>query len=216
MNGDGAPERPGYLRSEDDVELRVKALESLLLDKGLVTQGALDRVAGHYEDQVGPRLGASVVARAWVDAGFKQRLLNDATAACAELGITGLRGEHLRAVENTAEVHNVIVCTLCSCYPWAVLGLPPGWYKSPEYRAKVVRAPRRTLAEDFGLHVPAGTEVRVWDSNSELRYFVVPLPPPNTQSVSEERLAQLVTRESMIGVGQPRLPGRDLRGEAIS
>lgn len=193
-----------YLVPEDEVDLRVKALEALLVEKGLVSTDALDRIALHYEDEVGPRSGAKVIARAWVDPAFKQRLLDDATAACEELGIKGLRGENLRAVEDTPEVHNVIVCTLCSCYPWAVLGLPPSWYKSPEYRAKVVMKPRQTLAEDFGFAVPHDVEVRVWDSNSELRYFVIPQRPEGTDHLSEEELADLVTREAMIGVGAVR------------
>ena len=190
-----------YLIPAEDVELRVKALESLVVEKGLVSTDALDRIAAHYEDEVGPRHGARVIARAWVDPAFKQRLLDDATAACEELGITGLRGEHLRAVEDTDEVHNVVVCTLCSCYPWSVLGLPPSWYKSPEYRAKVVLEPRKTLADDFDFTVPDEVSVRVWDSNSELRYFVIPQRPAGTEDLSEHELAELVTREAMIGVG---------------
>ena len=192
---------PRYLIPAEEVELRVKALESLLVEKGLVSTDALDSIAAHYEDEVGPRHGARVIARAWVDPEFKQRLLDDATAACEELGITGLRGEHLRAVEDTDEVHNVVVCTLCSCYPWSVLGLPPSWYKSPEYRAKVVLEPRKTLADDFDFSVPDEVSVRVWDSNSELRYFVIPQRPAGTEDLSEEELADLVTREAMIGVG---------------
>jgi nitrile hydratase subunit alpha len=193
--------QPRYLVPEPEVEARVKALEALLIEKGLVSSDALDRIASHYEDEVGPRHGARVIARAWVDPAFKKRLLEDATAACEELGIKGLRGEHLRAVEDTPEVHNVVVCTLCSCYPWAVLGLPPSWYKSPEYRAKVVMEPRKTLAEDFDFPVAEEVAVRVWDSNSELRYFVIPQRPEGTEHMSEVELADLVTREAMIGVG---------------
>ena len=201
MDAESSRDQPRYLVPEDEVEARVKALEALLIEKGLVSSDALDRIASHYEDNVGPRHGARVIARAWVDPAFKQRLLADATAACEELGIKGLRGEHLRAVEDTADVHNVVVCTLCSCYPWAVLGLPPSWYKSPEYRAKVVMEPRKTLAEDFDFPLPEDVSVRVWDSNSELRYFVIPQRPEGTEHLSEEELADLVTREAMIGVG---------------
>lgn len=190
-----------YLVPADDVELRVKALEALVVEKGLLSTDALDRIAAHYEDEVGPRDGARVIARAWTDPAFKQRLLDDATAACSDLGIKGLRGEHLRAVEDTANVHNIVVCTLCSCYPWALLGLPPSWYKSPEYRAKVVLEPRKTLAEDFDFNIPQDVTVRVWDSNSELRYFVIPRRPDGTDDLMEAELAELVTREAMIGVG---------------
>jgi len=206
MVADSEPLDRPYLVPEEEVVLRVKALEALVLEKGLVSSDALDRIAAHYEDEVGPRHGARVVARAWVDPEFKQRLLDDATAACEELGVQGLRGEHLRAVENTSDVHNVVVCTLCSCYPWSVLGLPPSWYKSPEYRAKVVLEPRKTLADDFGLTVPDEVSVRVWDSNSELRYFVVPERPEHAEDMSEDQLAELVTRESMIGVGAVAAP----------
>ncbi|MPZ73886.1 MAG: nitrile hydratase subunit alpha [Nitriliruptorales bacterium] len=201
MSAESKPPDRDYLVPEAEVELRVKALEALVVEKGLVSTDALDRISAHYEDEVGPRDGARVIARAWVDPAFKERLLADATAACEELGIKGLRGEHLRAVEDTPEVHNVVVCTLCSCYPWAVLGLPPSWYKSPEYRAKVVLEPRRTLADDFGFPVPEEVTVRVWDSNSELRYFVIPQHPEGTEHMSEAELAELVTREAMIGVG---------------
>lgn len=202
MDTDSASSEPRYLVPADEVELRVKALEALVVEKGLLSTDALDRIAAHYEDEVGPRDGARVIARAWTDPAFKQRLLDDATAACEELGIKGLRGEHLRAVEDTAEVHNVVVCTLCSCYPWALLGLPPSWYKSPEYRAKVVLEPRKTLAEDFDFQVPEDVTVRVWDSNSELRYFVIPRRPAGTEGLSEAQLAEFVTREAMIGVGE--------------
>ena len=201
MTDEPEPGESRYLIPAEEVELRVKALEALVVEKGLVSTDALDRIAAHYEDEVGPRHGARVIARAWADPAFKQRLLEDATAACEELGITGLRGEHLRAVEDTAEVHNVVVCTLCSCYPWSVLGLPPSWYKSPGYRAKVVMEPRKTLAEDFDFTIPDEVSVRVWDSNSELRYFVIPRRPEGTEALSEEELAELVTREAMIGVG---------------
>ena len=201
MDAESTSSERRYLVPADEVELRVKALEALVVEKGLLSTDALDRIAAHYEDEVGPRDGARVIARAWTDPAFKQRLLDDATAACEELGIKGLRGEHLRAVEDTAEVHNVVVCTLCSCYPWALLGLPPSWYKSPEYRAKVVLEPRKTLAEDFDYDIPEDVTVRVWDSNSELRYFVIPRRPAGTEDLTEAELAELVTREAMIGVG---------------
>lgn len=196
----------GYLTDEEDVVTRVAALETLLVEKGILSTDAIDAVVAHFEDEVGPQLGARVIARAWVDPAFKERLLEDATAACEELGITGLRGEHLRAVENLDAVQNVIVCTLCSCYPWPVLGLPPAWYKSPAYRARVAIEPRKVLAEDFGFDVPSDVDVRVWDSNSELRYFVVPVRPAGTEGWTEEQLAALVTREAMIGVAPVRGP----------
>lgn len=202
MTADHGPGEHAYLVDEAEVELRVRALETLAVEKGLVSSDALDRIATHYEEEVGPLLGARVVARAWTDRAFTERLLADATAACAELGIAGLRGEHLRAVENTEDVHNVVVCTLCSCYPWPVLGLPPSWYKSPEYRAKIVLEPRRTLAEDFGLVLDDDVTVRVWDSTSELRYFVLPQAPADAAGRAADDLARRVTRESMIGVGR--------------
>ncbi len=201
MVADPEPLDRPYLVSEEEVELRVKALEALVLEKGLVSSDVLDRIAAHYEDEVDPRHGARDVARAWVDPEFKQRLLDDTTAACEELGVRGLLGEHLRAVENTCDVHNVVVCTLCSCYPWSLLGLPPSRHKSPEYRAKVVLEPRKTLAEDFGLTVASEVSVHVRDSNSELCYFVIPERPEHAEDMSEKELAGLVTRESMIGVG---------------
>jgi nitrile hydratase len=184
-----------------DLALRVKSLESLLVEKGLVDRKALDALIDTYEHKIGPRNGARVVARAWVDPAYKQRLLTDADAALAELGYGGLQGEHMVAVENTARVHNLIVCTLCSCYPWPVLGLPPVWYKSAPYRSRSVIDPRGVLRE-FGLELPQDVEVRVWDSTAELRYMVVPERPPGTESLSEEQLAALVTRDAMIGVGK--------------
>lgn len=196
----------GWGPGTDDPALRAQALESLLVAKGLVSSDAVEAVARHYEEDVGPKLGARVAARAWVDPGFRERLLADATAACEELGIGGLRGEHLRAVANKPGVHNVVVCTLCSCYPWAVLGLPPAWYKSSAYRARVVREPRAALAEDFGLRLAEDVEIRVWDSSSELRYFVLPTPPEGAEGLSEDELAALVTRDAMIGVGEVRTP----------
>ena len=185
--------------------LRTRALESLLLEKGVIASDTVDRVIAVYEQDVGPLNGARVVARAWVDSAYKQRLLADATPAISELGIGGMQGENMVAVENTDDVHNVVVCTLCSCYPWGLLGLPPAWYKSPEYRARVVREPRAVLRE-FGLEVPEETEVRVWDSSSDVRYIVVPQRPAGTEGLSEEELAALVTRESMIGTGVARAP----------
>ena len=184
-----------------DLALRVKSLESLLVDKGLVDRAALDALIDTYEHKIGPRNGARVVARAWVDAAYKQRLLTDADAALAELGYGGLQGEHMVAVENSATVHNLVVCTLCSCYPWPVLGLPPVWYKSAPYRSRSVIDPRGVLRE-FGLELPENVEVRVWDSTAELRYVVLPERPPGTETLSEEQLAALVTRDAMIGVGR--------------
>jgi nitrile hydratase len=184
-----------------DMALRVKALESLLVEKGLVDPAALDAIIDTYEHKVGPRNGARVVARAWTDPAFRERLLADATAAILELGCdAGLEGRFLVAVENTPQVHNLVVCTLCSCYPWAVLGLPPVWYKSPPYRSRAVIDPRGVLAE-FGLKLPDHVEVRVWDSTAEIRYLVVPERPAETEGWTEEALAALVTRDSMIGVG---------------
>jgi nitrile hydratase len=187
------------------IELRVRALESLLVEKGYVDPAALDVLIDTYETKVGPRNGARVVARAWSDPAYRDRLAADATAAIAELGISGRQGEHMVAVENTAAVHNLVVCTLCSCYPWSVLGLPPVWYKAPPYRSRAVAEPRAVLAE-FGVALPAGTSVRVWDSTAEMRYLVVPMRPAGTEGWSEEALAHLVTRDSMIGTGLARDP----------
>ena len=188
-----------------DIELRVRSLESLLVEKGLVDPQALDILIDTYETRVGPRNGARVVARAWTDPEYRDGLLADAGAAIASLGYRGRQGEDMRVLENTGQVHNLVVCTLCSCYPWPVLGLPPVWYKSPPYRAKAVRDPRGVLA-DFGVNLPAETEVRVWDSTSELRYMVLPRRPSGTEGMKEEELAALVTRDSMIGVGLARAP----------
>lgn len=192
-------------RPLSDVELRVKALESLLTEKGLIDPAAVDEIIETYEHKVGPRNGARVVARAWVDPDYKKRLLANATEAIAELGFSGVQGEDMVVVENTDQVHNLVVCTLCSCYPWPTLGLPPVWYKSAPYRARAVSDPRGVL-QDFGVEVPDSTEIRVWDSNAELRYLVLPKRPPGTEGMSEDELASLVTRDSMIGVGQPRSP----------
>ena len=186
-----------------DTALRVKALESLLVEKGLVDPQALDAVIDTYENKVGPHNGARVVARAWTDPAYKRRLLEDATSAIAELGYTGIQGEDMVVVENTPEVHNVVVCTLCSCYPWPTLGLPPNWYKSAPYRSRAVIDPRGVLSE-FGVAVPDTTEVRVWDSNAELRYLVLPMRPEGTEEMNENELAGLVTRDSMIGTGLPK------------
>lgn len=182
-----------------EMTLRVKALESLLVEKGLVDPAALDAIIDTYEHKVGPRNGARVVARAWSDPEYKRRLLDDATAAIAELGYGGRQGEHMVVVENTANVHNLVVCTLCSCYPWPVLGLPPVWYKSSPYRSRAVSDPRGVLAE-FGLALPDDVEIRVWDSTAEIRYLVLPERPAGTDALNEEQLAELVTRDSMIGV----------------
>jgi nitrile hydratase subunit alpha len=186
-----------------DVELRVRALESLLVDKGLVDPAALDALIDTYETKVGPRNGARVVARAWLDPAYKRRLLEDGTAAVAEFGFMGRQSEKLVVVENTPEVHNVVVCTLCSCYPWAVLGLPPVWYKSAPYRARAVIDPRGVLKE-LGVSVAESREVRVWDSTAEIRYMVLPERPKGTEKLSEDELAALVTRDAMIGVAEVR------------
>jgi nitrile hydratase len=189
-----------------DIELRVRALETVLTAKGYVDPAAIDRLVETYEFKVGPRNGAQVVARAWADPGYKARLLKDATAAIAEFGYAGRQGEHIVAVENTPSVHNMVVCTLCSCYPWSVLGLPPVWYKSAPYRARAVSDPRGVL-RDFGLDLPAEVTLRVWDSTAEIRYLVLPQRPAGSDGLDEAALAALVTRDSMIGTGLPRAPG---------
>jgi nitrile hydratase subunit alpha len=188
-----------------ETELRVRALETILIEKGYVEPAALDLLIETYETKVGPHNGARVVARAWTDSAYRGRLLKDATAAVAELDYVGRQGEHLVAVENTPTLHNMVVCTLCSCYPWPVLGLPPIWYKSAPYRSKAVKDPRGVL-KDFGFDLPATTKIRVWDSTAEIRYLVLPLRPEGTEGWSEERLADLVTRDSMIGTGLPKQP----------
>ena len=190
-----------------DVQLRVRALETILVEKGYVDPAALDRLIETYETRIGPRNGARVVARAWADPSYRRWLMEDATAAIASLGFTGRGGEHMVAVENTPAVHNMVVCTLCSCYPWPVLGLPPVWYKSAPYRSRAVIDPRGVLRE-FGVELPAETEIRVWDSTAEVRYLVLPMRPPGTEDFSEDALAALVTRDSMIGTGRPTTPGR--------
>jgi len=188
-----------------DLTLRVKALESLLVEKGLVDPAALDVLIDTYEHKIGPRNGARVVARAWVDAAYKERLLRDATAAIAELGYGGSQGEDMVVVENTPEIHNLVVCTLCSCYPWPVLGLPPVWYKSAPYRSRAVIDPRVVLRE-FGLELANDVEVRVWDSTAEVRYLVLPERPAGSERLNEEQLAAVITRDSMIGVAKVKLP----------
>jgi len=188
-----------------ETQVRVRALETILVAKGYVDPAALDALIDTYETRVGPRNGARVVARAWSDATYRQRLQEDATAAIASLGFSGRGGEHMVLVENTPSIHNMVVCTLCSCYPWPVLGLPPVWYKSAPYRARAVSDPRGVLRE-FGVELPDTTQIRVWDSTAEVRYLVLPMRPAGTQGWTEEKLATLVTRDSMIGTGLPLLP----------
>jgi nitrile hydratase subunit alpha len=185
------------------LELRVRALEALLTEKGYIDPAALDVLIDTYQTKIGPHNGAQVVARAWCDAEFRRWLLKDATAAIASLGFTGRQAEHMIAVENTAEVHNLVVCTLCSCYPWAVLGLPPTWYKSAPYRARAVQDPRGVLRE-FGVELPEATRIRIWDSTAEVRYLVLPQRPTGSEHLNEAQLAELVTRDSMISTGLPR------------
>lgn len=192
---------------ESEPALRVKALESLLTEKGLVDPQALDLLVDTYENKVGPKNGAKVVARAWVDPAYKARLLSNGTAAIAELGFSGMQGEEMVVVENTPEVHNLIVCTLCSCYPWPTLGLPPVWYKSAPYRSRAVSDPRGVLRE-FGLELAPNVEIRVWDSSAEIRYMVLPERPKGTERMSEAQLAELVTRDSMIGVTKVTLDSK--------
>ncbi len=189
-----------------DVERRVRALETLMTQKGYIDPAALDALIDTYQTKVGPRNGARVVARAWVDLAFREWLMRDATAAIADLGYSGRQGEHMIAVANAPGRHNVVVCTLCSCYPWPVLGLPPVWYKSAPYRSRVVRDPRAVLAE-FGVTLPASTKIHVWDSTAEVRYLVIPERPAGTDDLSEQALAALVTRDSMIGTGLARAAG---------
>ncbi len=196
----GAEHEPPSLEA-----LRTEALEQLLREKGLIDASAVDSIIAAYESDIGPLNGAKVVARAWSDAAYKRRLLDDGTAAIAELGFGGPQGEHIVVVENTPAAHNVVVCTLCSCYPWPVLGLPPRWYKEPAYRSRVVREPRRVLAE-MGLRIDEDCEIRVWDSSAEIRYFVLPERPAGTEHLSESQLAGLVTRDAMIGVAKVQGP----------
>jgi nitrile hydratase subunit alpha len=191
-----------------EMQLRVRALETVLIEKGYVEPAALDAIIETFETKVGPHIGARVVAKAWSDASFKQALLDDGTKAVLKLGALNRVGDHLIAVENTPKLHNMIVCTLCSCYPWEVLGLPPVWYKSAPYRSRAVRDPRGVLA-DFGVALPADTAIRVWDSTAETRFIVLPMRPEGTEGWSEEKLASLVTRDSMIGTGFPKRPGEE-------
>ena len=200
-NGEDPTHDHAHQAIPSDMALRVKSLESLLVEKGLIDRAALDALIDAYERKIGPRNGARVVARAWVDAAYKQRLLTDPDHAIAELGFGGQQGEHMVVLENTPAVHNMVVCTLCSCYPWAVLGLPPVWYKSAPYRSRSVIDPRGVLRE-FGLEISEDVEVRVWDSTSEVRYLVLPERPAGTESLSEDELAALVTRNAMIGVAK--------------
>lgn len=183
-----------------DPALRVKALETILTQKGLIDPAALDEIIETYETKIGPRNGAEVVARAWTDPAFREALLEDATKVVSELGFYGRQGEHMVAVENTKDVHNMVVCTLCSCYPWPLLGIPPGWYKSDAYRARAVREPRKVLAE-FGITLPEDTAIRVWDSTAEVRYLVVPMRPAGTEEMAQSELVELISRDSMIGAG---------------
>ncbi|MFT5132907.1 MAG: nitrile hydratase [Gammaproteobacteria bacterium] len=205
-----APSSPYHESSRDEAKNqalidRVKRIESLLLEKGLVSKDGLDKLVDIYENDLGPMNGAQMVARAWVDEEYKKRLMENATAAAAELGFGGLQGEHMIAVENTAKVHNVVVCTLCSCYPWPILGLPPVWYKSAAYRSKIVIEPRSVLSE-FGTTLDDDVEVRVWDSSAEIRYLVIPERPSGSENMSEDELAQLVHRDTMIGVSKVHAP----------
>jgi len=193
------------------MDLRVRALETVLTEKGFIDPAALDILIDTYQTRIGPRNGARVVAHAWVDAGYKEWLLRDGTAAIASLGYQGRQGEHMVVVENTPRRHNLVVCTLCSCYPWPVLGLPPVWYKSAAYRARAVREPRAVLAE-FGVRLPEETEIRVWDSTAEVRYLVLAMRPTGTERLGETELAALVTRDSMIGTGLPRAPATEAVG----
>ena len=188
------------------LEVRVRALETLLTEKGYVDPAALDLLIDTYQTKIGPRNGARVVARAWSDPAFRRWLLRDATAAIASMGFGGRQGEHMIAVENTPELHNLVVCTLCSCYPWPILGLPPTWYKSAPYRSRAVKDPRGVL-KDFGVDLPESTAIRVWDSTAEVRYLVIPLRPSSSELLEEAALANLVTRDSMIGTGFPKTPG---------
>ena len=187
-----------------DPELRVKTIESLLLSKGLIDPDSIEEIIDLYENKIGPQNGAKVIAKAWIDNEYKKRLISKATSAIAELGFTGRQGENIVVVENTDKIHNIIVCTLCSCYPWPVLGIPPSWYKSDEYRARTVREPRKVL-EEFGLKIDSNKIIKVWDSTSELRYLVLPQRPNNTERLNEEELSKLVTRNSMIGTGLPKV-----------
>ena len=208
----GSPLPPGekYPMPEAELEARAWALESLLAEKGLLSSDLIEKIVRAYENDIGPMMGARVVARAWVDPAFKQRLLENATAAAAEMGIAGMQGEHMVCVANTPQVHNVMCCTLCSCYPWEMLGLPPVWYKSAPYRSRAVKDPRGVLG-DFGVTLADDTEIRVWDSTAETRFLVIPMRPAGTDGWSEDQLADLVTRDSMIGTGLAIAPSEPKR-----
>ena len=202
-DGDNHSHDHAHSHLPSDPELRVKAVETLLLNKGLIDSKTLDELIDTYENRIGPKNGANVVAKAWVDPKYKKRLLIDATSAIRELSYQGRQGENMVVVENTPEIHNVIVCTLCSCYPWPVLGIPPTWYKSDEYRSRTVREPRKVLLE-FGLPLDPKVQIKVWDSTAEIRYLVLPMRPKGTENMNESELAELVTRNSMIGTGLPK------------
>ena len=202
-DGDNHSHDHAHSHLPSEPELRVKAIETLLLNKGLIDSQTLDELIDTYENRIGPKNGAKVVAKAWVDPEYKKRLLNDATSAIRELSYQGRQGENMVVVENTPETHNVIVCTLCSCYPWPVLGIPPTWYKSDEYRSRTVREPRKVLLE-FGLSLDPKVQIKVWDSTAEIRYLVLPMRPKGTENMNESELAELVTRNSMIGTGLPK------------
>ena len=202
-DGDNHSHDHAHSHLPSEPELRVKAIETLLLNKGLIDSQTLDELIDTYENRIGPKNGAKVVAKAWVDPEYKKRLLNDATSAIRELSYQGRQGENMVVVENTPETHNVIVCTLCSCYPWPVLGIPPTWYKSDEYRSRTVREPRKVLLE-FGLSLDPKVQIKVWDSTAEIRYLVLPMRPKGTENMDESKLAELVTRNSMIGTGLPK------------
>jgi nitrile hydratase subunit alpha len=193
-----------HVREKSAAELRASALEAVLVEKGLVSTDAIDAVVEQFQNEIGPRRGARMVARAWLDEEYRRRLLADATSAAAEMGYGGAEGERMICVENTPQVHNAIVCTLCSCYPWPVLGVPPVWYKSPPYRSRIVREPRAVL-EEFGLELPEQTQIRVWDSSAEVRYIVLPMRPQGSDGMDAEQLAALVSRDCMIGVAVPRV-----------
>ena len=205
LGGDAQGIDAGHVSQIGEMDLRVRALESVLVDKGYVDPAALDDLIDTYETRIGPRNGARVVARAWLDASYRDWLLSEATAAIASLGYTGRQSEHMIAVENKPQRHNLVDCTLCSCYPWAVLGLPPAWYKSAPYRSRAVRDPRGVLAE-FGVTLSPDTDIRVWDSTAEIRYLVVPMRPAGSEGLDEDALAALVTRDSMIGTGLAHTP----------
>ncbi len=203
-NNEGHSHHHNHSVLPEEPELRVKAIETLLIQKGLIDPDTLNELIDTYENKIGPKNGARVVAKAWADDSYKERLLKNSTKAIEELSYTGRQGEHMVVVENTPETHNMVVCTLCSCYPWPVLGLPPSWYKSDEYRARAVREPRKVLKE-FGLSLNEDVKIKVWDSTSEMRYLVLPMRPIGTEGFSEDELAKLVTRNSMIGTGLPEL-----------